>query len=252
MITNLPRRSSRIARRAVNQGARPVNAPQVTVEKCATEDVDPATQNVPNDSLIKCKKSVWLSTFNTRTLRDTQIYELVASAEQLKQEIIFIQEHRYLHEESPIKEHDLGKQWKLITSSAWKNSVNASTGGIGLLLSPLAYKSLKSIESITKRILIATFHGNPQTTIINCYSPTNVEDETVVENFYSELSSVARQVPKHNLLLIGGDFNAHLGQEDGYHFAYHHTTNRNGTMLNNFIKEQNLLALNTSFQKRIG
>ena len=45
-----------------------------------------------------------------------------------------------------IKEHDAGKHWKLITLSAWKNNVNASIGGIAMLLSPHAYKALSSIE----------------------------------------------------------------------------------------------------------
>ena len=117
MTTNLPRRSSRIACRAVYQEARPVNVPQVTVEKFATEVADSDEHIVRNERLVKSKKSVWLSTLNVRTLRDTQIHELVASADQLKQDVIFIQEHRFIHEEIRIKEHDLGKQWKLITSS---------------------------------------------------------------------------------------------------------------------------------------
>ena len=89
-------------------------------------------------------------------------------------------------------------------------------------------------------------------TVICCYSPTNVTEEVECEKLYDELSSLTRQIPKHNVLIIGGDFNAHLGQDNGYKFAYHQQTNRNGTMLFNFLKEQNLLPLNTYFQKRDG
>ena len=89
-------------------------------------------------------------------------------------------------------------------------------------------------------------------TVICCYSPTNVTEEVECEKLYDELSSLTRQIPKHNVLIIGGDFNAHLGQDNGYKFAYHQQTNRNGTMLCNFLKEQNLLPLNTYFQKRDG
>ena len=52
---------------------------------------------------------------------------------------------------------------------------------------------------ITSTIMIATFDGNPQTTIISCYSPTNISDETEVKKFYQELISVTKQVSKHNL-----------------------------------------------------
>ena len=100
--------------------------------------------------------------------------------------------------------------------------------------------------------MVATINGNPQATVFSCYSPTNVHEETEVESFYQQLTSITRQVPKHNVLLIGGDFNAQLGQDEGYKFAYHLTTNRNGTMLNNFLKENKLLCLNTSFQKKVG
>ena len=76
------------------------------------------------------------------------------------------------------------------------------------------------------------------------------EDE--VEKFYEELTSVTRQVPKHNILIIGGDFNAQLGQSDGFKYAYHSETNRNGSILKDYLNENNLLCLNTKFQKRPG
>ena len=58
--------------------------------------------------------------------------------------------------------------------------------------------------------MTATFQGNPQTTIITCYSPTNVSDEIETERFYADLSSLTRQIPKHNVLIISGDFNSQL------------------------------------------
>ena len=149
-------------------------------------------------------------------------------------------------------EHDISNSWKLITSSAWKNSMNSAIGGVGMLLSPQAYKALNMIESISPRIIIATFNGNPMSTIISCYSPTNVHDEEEVEKFYDDLSSVTRQLPKHNVLVLGGDFNAHLGQSEEHKFTYHLSTNRNGTMLQTFMKENNLVCLNTALQKRKG
>ena len=72
--------------------------------------------------------------------------------------------------------------------------MNAATGGTGILFSPQAYNALTSAEMITSRIMIATFNGNPQTTIISCYSPTNISDETEVKKFYQELISVTKQV----------------------------------------------------------
>ena len=105
---------------------------------------------------------------------------------------------------------------------------------------------------ISNRIVAIHFMGNPLTTVISCYSPTNVSDQEETERFYVDITSYTRHIPKHNVLVIGGDFNAHLGKENGYKYSFHITTNRNGNMLKNVIHENNLLCLNTHFQKRSG
>ena len=73
---------------------------------------------------------------------------------------------------------------KLITCSVYAticmNSVHSATRGIGQLVSSRAYSSLSNIESISPRIMMATFNGNPNTTIISCYSPINVIEELEV------------------------------------------------------------------------
>ena len=51
---------------------------------------------------------------------------------------------------------------------ALKNTDNSTIGGVGMILSPHATKSLNSIEKITSRILVATFHGYPEPTLISC------------------------------------------------------------------------------------
>ena len=62
-------------------------------------------------------------------------------------------------------------------------------------------------------MMAATFNGNPKATIISCYSPINVSDETELVTFYEELSSLVHSIPKHNLLVIGGDMNAQIGKK---------------------------------------
>ena len=121
-----------------------------------------------------------------------------------------------------------------------------------MLFSPQTYKALETVEMITPRIMIATINGNPRTTVISCYSPTNVSDEIEVERFYVNLTSVTRQIPKHNFVVIAGDFKAHLGQQDGFKYSYHAQTNRNGVMLKDYLHENNPICLNTKSQKRPG
>ena len=80
-----------------------------------------------------------------------------------------------------------------------------------MLIGPRALKTLNNIERIQPRMMAATFNGNPRVTIISCYSPNNISEETELVTFYEELSSLVRSIPKHNLLVIGGDMNAQIG-----------------------------------------
>ena len=187
-----------ITLRTGKKGARPaeVGALASVFEKSATE--------LKQQKLLKSKQTIQIATFNVRTLnRIGQLPELTASAAEHKIDIICIQEHRYTHTEY-IKYHDTGNGWTLATVSAWKTSVNAIVGGVG----PRALKTLNSIEGLKPRMMTATFNGNPRITIISWYSPTNVSEETELVTFYDEISSLVRSIPKHNVLVIGGDTNA--------------------------------------------
>ena len=85
-----------------------------------------------------------------------------------------LQKQLYYNSEVEIKYHDSGNGRTFILVSARKNSINVFIGGVGMLLSPRALKSLNNIEKIQPRLMVATFNSNPSTTIISCYSPTNV------------------------------------------------------------------------------
>ena len=119
-------------------------------------------------------------------------------------------------------------------------------------MGPRAVKSLNSIERIQPRMMVATYDGNPRATIIFCYSPTNVSEETELIAFYDELSSLVRSIPKHNVLVIGGDMNAQIGKNRNKKYSLHNTPNRNGQHLADFMIENRLTCLNTNFQKREG
>ena len=97
-----------------------------------------------------------------------------------------------------------------------------------------------------------TFNGNPRATIISCYSPANVSEETELVDFYDELFSLVRSIPKHNMLVIGGDMNAQIGKNRNNKYSLHNTSNRNGQHQIDFMIENRLAYLNTNYQKREG
>ena len=121
-----------------------------------------------------------------------------------------------------------------------------------MLIGPRALKTLNIIEKIQPRMLAATFNGNPRATIISCYSPTNVSEETELVAFYDELSSLVRSIPKHNQLVIGGDMNAQIGKNGNNKYSLHNTSNWNGQHLTDFMIENRLICLNKNYQKREG
>ncbi len=139
----------------------------------------------------------------------------------------------------------------LITSSAWRNDRGAAKGGVGILLGNKTSKDLKSVRSHTSGILVVNFHGNPATSILVIYSPTNVSDEDTIESFYDSLRRAIESIPAHNVMMVIGDFNARIGKSDTK-FAFHETTNRNGSHLLDLICEKNLFISNLKFQKRAG
>ena len=73
-----------------------------------------------------------------------------------------------------------------------------------------------------------------------------------IVTFYEDLSSLVRSIPKHNLLVIGGDINTQIGKNRNNKYSLHNASNRNGQHLIDFMIENRLTCLNTNFQKREG
>ena len=186
---------NRIALRTGKKRVHPaeVGALASVFEKSATE--------LKQQKLLKCKQTIQIATFNVRSLSSSQLPELTALAIEHKIGIICIQEHRYTHTKD-IKYHDTSNGWTLVTVSAWKNSVNVTEGGVGMLIGPRVLKTLNSVERIQPRMMAATFNGNPRAKIISCYSPTNVSEETELIAFYNELSSLVCSIPKQTCLSL--------------------------------------------------
>ena len=87
-------------------------------------------------------------------------------------------------------------------------------------------------------MVVATFNDNPSATIISCSSRTNVSEETELIAFYDELSSLVRGIPKHNVLVIGGEMNAQSGKNVNHKFSLQNSFNRNGQYLTYFTLEK--------------
>ena len=158
---------------------------------CGSTSSDTAKRKA--NKFVKRKYPFSINTFNTRlVLKNSRKLELVTHTSKFKIDVICLQEHRIIHKDEIAKE-SLYESF-LLTRSATKNSVSAAVGGVGFLLSRRGMNSLINVEKINERVAILTPEGNPRTTIINCYSPTNISSETEIESFY--------QTPSHKSLPI--------------------------------------------------
>ena len=89
-------------------------------------------------------------------------------------DILGVQEHRGVNKDEITFENKNG--YHLITTTAWRNKQKAAIGGVGVILSKRAESALCKVEGVSKRVMKATFVGNPETTVIVAYSPTNMAD----------------------------------------------------------------------------
>ena len=89
------------------------------------------------------------------------LQELGLNAELLSIDIIAVQEHRFYQPDDKLKCHDVWS-YQLVTTSAYKNSVNATVGGIGFVLSQISSDNLLNIELIAPRIMVLELEGNPK------------------------------------------------------------------------------------------
>lgn len=99
-----------------------------------------------------------------------------------------------------------------------------------------------------KSILTCHFGGNRATTVIVHYAPVEGLDDS--GRYYNILVDTIKAIPAHNLLLLIGDCNAHIGTDDAP-ITYFEQTNSNGQPLVDLALETNMVITNTQFQKRI-
>ncbi|XP_038055821.1 craniofacial development protein 2-like [Patiria miniata] len=204
-------------------------------------------KNSLRKGLARPRKTILFGQLNCRSLSS------LSSREELNKHICdynlsvtCIQEHRQVHrpEDPDIRISSLGSS-TIFTSSATRNRQGAAVGGVAITVQTSLLPLLTSISKINDRIMLAIFKGNPKTYVVSCYSPTNTSDEASITGFYKFLNDTIASIPLHALLVIGGDFNAHVARQ----FSYHSTTNRNGQLLSDFVNRNNLLITNTLFQK---
>jgi hypothetical protein len=175
------------------------------------------------------------STYNVRTLSETgKFHQLCSGCLNYKLDFVAVQEHRWKTDLELDTQQSTTGEYTFIFSSATVRG----QGGVGLLILQKHMRLLSSSQKVSARILRADFNYSPNLTIFCAYAPT--EDASMADKalFYEELEKAVRSVPSHNVILVGGDFNARIGLDSHLSSprviganAYHDDTTPNGDLL---------------------
>jgi len=128
--------------------------------------------------------------------------------------------------------------------------------GVGFTIKRSMEHSIIGFEPINSRLCKIRIKGKfYNTTVVNVYAPTENAKDEQKEQFYEDLNRCCDQVPKHDALLIVGDFNARIGKEIanqsvvGQH-TIHEVTSENGLILCQFAEVNELLISSTCFEHK--
>jgi endonuclease/exonuclease/phosphatase family metal-dependent hydrolase len=87
--------------------------------------------------------------------------------------------------------------------------------GVALLLNKESRKSLLEWKPVSERIIIARMKTKLRpVTLIQCYAPTEMANNEGKDKFYGQMQTVLRSIKKQDIIIIMGDLNAQLGNEN--------------------------------------
>ncbi|XP_071142032.1 craniofacial development protein 2-like [Mytilus edulis] len=193
------------------------------------------------------KDNILLGSWNVRTMYATgKTAEVEREMDRYNIEILALNEVRWL---------DSGKltlqNGKVLLYSGRNDGLHQA--GVGMMLSNRAKKALIEWKPITERLMYARFHTTTiKISVITVYAPTNDATDETKESFIEQLDRVIAGTPKHDILLVMGDFNAKVGINNEGHESImgRHgigRRNENGENLLDICQRNNLVITGTIF-----
>ena len=128
--------------------------------------------------------------------------------------------------------------------------------GVGFLLTRKAKRALIATKLVSERLMMIRLRAKVQNiTAIQVYAPDSSRPDEEVDTFYQQLQSLTDEVPKKDLLVVMGDFNAIAGeatQLDSDVLGRFGLGRRNarGERLLEFCRDNDLFVTNSMFKHR--
>ena len=195
----------------------------------------------------KCRRVVVrVGTLNVGTMTGKG-RELADMMEWRKVDMLCVQETRW----KGSRARNIGGGFKL-----FYHGVDGKRSGVGVILKEEYSKSVVEVKRVSDRVINVKLEvEGVMINIISAYAPQVGCGMEEKESFWSELDGAVESVPKNERLVIGADFNGHVGEGnrgDEEVMGRYGLKERNveGQMVVDFAKRMEMAVLNTYFRKK--
>ena len=198
---------------------------------------------------LKLKKVIRFGTWNVRTLSQPGTLELLTrQMDRCRVNILGIAELRWS-----------GKGHFSTDDHTIYYSGNEKGGnkGVAFITSKIISKYVLGYNPVSDRIISIRFQARPiNLSVIQVYAPTSAASDEDLECFYNQLQETLDGIPKRDIIMITGDFNAKVGEgvqnENETKAVGPHglgSRNERGNIFVDFCVANRLTITNTIFQQ---
>ncbi|XP_071638432.1 craniofacial development protein 2-like [Temnothorax longispinosus] len=194
------------------------------------------------------KSRTRFGTWNIRTMLETsRLAQVIHEMDRYRLQVLGLCETRWPEQ----GEHITSDGHMLLFSGKPTNELRASS--VGILLNSNTRRGLINWKPVTDGIIWVRLRSKvTNITFIQCYAPTEVSDEESKNVFYEQLTATIRDLRKSDIVVLMGDFNAKVGQNNSRleHVMGAHALgqmNNNGELLIEFWSTQGLIIRGSIF-----
>ncbi|KAI5621014.1 separin isoform X1 [Silurus asotus] len=173
--------------------------------------------------------------------------EVADMMEKRKVDMLCVQETKW----KGSKSRNIGGGFKL-----FYHGVDGKRNGVGVILKEEYSKSVVEVKRVSDRVMIVKLEvEGMMINVISAYAPQVDCEMKEKKRFWSELDEVVEGVPRNERLVIGADFNGHVGEGnrgDEEVMGRYGLKERNveGQMVVDFAKRMEMAVVNTYFKKK--
>jgi exonuclease III len=145
----------------------------------------------------------------------------------------------------------------------WRRA--AEHHGVGIMVHQKIKKAILEIHPISARLMHVVVDGKPKIHILSCYAPQAARPILEKEAFYDSLDQVMERIPRHDMVITMGDFNARIlerlaGEDSAVGKFYFRTPGitteqmapelwENRELMIQFALKHQMIIKNTQYQK---